>query len=179
METKTHYRNVAKSDHLGVADLEDFIEKNIPLIFTIKQVKQELKVSVAGRKGDYNIAYFEQNVVDQKGNKIKIKPLVLNVTNAKIISGFNPTKENIKGSPFVEDWSNTKIQLYIDPNVKMKGEIVGGVRINPMQPKEVVKKSFTEVNFEPAKKASATIEMIKKSYSITPEMAAKYLEYVA
>ncbi|WP_299116873.1 hypothetical protein [uncultured Winogradskyella sp.] len=179
METKTHYRNIAKSDHLGVADLEDFNEKNIPLVFTIKEVKQELKVKVAGRTGDFNIAYFIQNIIDEKGQKVNVKPLVLNVTNAKIVSTFNPTKENPKGSPFVEDWSNTKIQLYIDPNVKMKGEVVGGVRINPMQPKEAIKKPFTEANFEPAKKANATIEMIKKSYSLTPEMEEKYLEYVA
>lgn len=49
METKTHYRKVFKSDHLGIADLEDFIEEK-SLIFTIKEVKQELNVAVAGKK---------------------------------------------------------------------------------------------------------------------------------
>ena len=55
---KNHYRKVFKSDHLGVADLEDLIEQKKPLIFTIKQVKQEWGVSVAGKKGNHNIAYF-------------------------------------------------------------------------------------------------------------------------
>jgi hypothetical protein len=39
------------------------------------------------------------------------------------------------GSPFVEDWNNIPVQLYIDYNVKMKGDIVGGVRINPKAPR--------------------------------------------
>lgn len=163
METKTHYRKVFKSDHLGVADLEEYLEEKRPLIFTIKEVRQEINVSVAGRRGDHNIAYFYEN----------IKPLVLNSTNSKIVKSFN------NNSPFVEDWKDTKIQLYIDNNVKMKGEIVGGVRINPVQPKAKVKPIFTETNFEKAKKANATIEQIKKVYTITEEVEKKYLDYVA
>lgn len=117
--SKTHYRKVFKSDHLGIADLEDLIETKQRLVFTIKEVKQEYNVSVAGRKGNHNIAYFKED----------IKPLILNATNSKIVKGFN------NNSPFVEDWNNTLIELYIDPNVKMKGEIVGGVRVKPNQPK--------------------------------------------
>ena len=118
MKSKTHYRKVFKSDHLGVADLEDFIEEKKKLVFTIKQVKQEYEISVAGRKGNYNIAYFVED----------IKPLVLNATNSKIVKSFN------NGSPFVEDWSNTAVELYIDESIKLKGDVVGGVRIRTVQP---------------------------------------------
>lgn len=163
METKTHYRKVFKSDHLGIADLEDFIEEKKSLIFTIKEVKQELNVAVAGKKGNFNIAYFKEN----------IKPLVLNATNSKILKSFS------NGSPFVEDWDNTLIELYIDSNVRMKGETVGGVRIKPIQPKAKVKPQFTEVNFEKAKAAKATVEMIMKSYEIDTETILKYKQYVA
>jgi hypothetical protein len=163
MENKTHYRKVFKSDHLGVADLEEYIEEKRPLIFTIKEVKQEFNVSIAGRKGNHNIAYFIDG----------IKPLVLNATNSKIVKSFN------KNSPFVEDWKMTKIELYIDYNVKMKGEVVGGVRIKAVQPKDKVKPNFTEANFEKAKKANATIEQIKKAYNFTIETGVKYLDYVA
>ena len=163
MENKTHYRKVFKSDHLGVADLEEFIEEGRPLIFNIKHVKQEIGVVVAGRKGNHNIAYFYEN----------IKPLVLNSTNSKVVKSFN------KNSPFVEDWANTKIALYIDETVKMKGEVVGGVRIRQVQPKEKVKPFFKEANFENAKKANATIDIIKKAYSITKEIEKNYLDYVA
>jgi len=161
MEAKHHYRAVAKSDHLGSADLEDFIEQKKSLIFTIKEVKQEYGASVAGKKGDFNIAYFVEN----------IKPLVLNSTNAKQIKSF------CGGSPFVEDWKLVPIELYLDANVKMKGEVVGGIRIKPIQPKAKVKLSFTEANFDKAKQANATKEQIEKSYKITDEIYKKYLEY--
>jgi len=49
-QPKHHYRNVYKSDHLGIADLEEMIEQGKPLIFTIREVKQELGKSVAGKK---------------------------------------------------------------------------------------------------------------------------------
>lgn len=123
MSEKTHYRKVFKSDHLGVADLEDFIEAGRDLVFTIKQVKQEIGAKVAGRKIDANIAYFED-----KG----VKPLVVNATNSKTL------KELSGGSPFVEDWRGITIQLYIDSEAKLKGETVGGVRISS---KRVAKRS--------------------------------------
>lgn len=121
-DKKTHYRKVYKSNHLGVADLEDYMENDVILKFNIKVVKQEIGAVVAGRKGDYNIAYFEE-----KG----IKPWVINATNATILSGF-------ARSSFVEDWSGLYIQLYIDHSVKMKGDIVGGVRVFHVQPKKVL-----------------------------------------
>ena len=116
---KTHYRKVFKSDHLGSADLEEFIEEKKPLVFTIKEVRQEYGTKVAGRKIDANIAYFEES----------IKPLVLNATNSKIVKGLSG------GSPFVEDWKGILVELYIDKMVKMKGEVVGGIRIKEEPPK--------------------------------------------
>lgn len=129
MNEKTHYRKVFKSDHLGVADLEDLIEAKTPLVFTITHVNQELGVAVAGRKGNYNIAYFKE----------KIKPLVLNATNSKVM------KKLSGGSVFVEDWTNITVSLYIDASAKLKGEIVGGVRINPTAPK-MEKREITPQN---------------------------------
>lgn len=117
--SRTHYRKVYKSNHLGQADIEDFIESGSNLIFTIDHVKQEYGVAVAGRKGDHNIAYFKEN----------IKPWVINATNGTILRKF------AGGSPIIEDWSNIIVQLYIDPNVKMKGDVVGGVRVRPQQPR--------------------------------------------
>ena len=158
---KTHYRKVFKSDHLGTADLEDFIEEGKPLIFTIAHVKQEINVSVAGRKGNHNIAYFKEN----------IKPLVLNATNSKTVKGF------AAGSPFVEDWNNITVELYLDASVKMKGETVGGVRIRPTQPVKI-KPFFSEANFEKAKEAGATLELIEKRYQVTEQVKTQYLQYV-
>lgn len=114
-DNKTHYRKVFKSDHLGVADLEDLIECKSNLVFTIKHVRQEFGVKVAGRKGNFNIAYFNES----------IKPLVLNATNSKVMKAL------AGGSAFVEDWGGIKVRLYIDPTASFGGEITGGVRINP------------------------------------------------
>ena len=88
------------------------------MIFTVQQVRQELGAKVAGKKIDANIMYFELK------NGIKIKPLVLNATNAK-------TMKKITGSGFIEDWAGFNVRLYIDANVSMMGEKVGGVRVHP------------------------------------------------
>ena len=113
-QSKTHYRKVFKSDHLGVADLEDYKETGSSLIYTIAHVRQEMGTRVAGKKIDANIAYFVES----------IKPLVLNATNSRVM-------KDLSGSCFVENWNNITVQLYIDPTAKLKGEVVGGVRINP------------------------------------------------
>ena len=161
MEKKHHYRNVFKSDHLGSADLEELIENGSKLIFTIQYAKQEFGVKVAGKKIDANIVYFKE----------PIKPMVVNSTNGKIIRQF-------AGSPMVEDWKDILVELYIDENVKsVTGGTTQGVRIRQIQPK-IEKKEFTEELFERAKKANATIENIKKTYSVTPEIETKYLAYV-
>ena len=157
---KHHFRKVYKSDHLGVADLEEYLEDGKQLIFTIKQVRQETNATVAGKKGNFNIAYFIE----------PIKPLVLNATNAKQIKTFT-------GSSFVEDWVNVKIELYCDELVKMKGEVVGGVRIKQVQPRDKVKPQFTVDKITATFEKGITIEKIKEVYSITAEVEAQYLAY--
>ena len=152
METKTHYRKVFKSDHLGSADLEEMIEEGKKLIFTIKEVKQEYGVTVAGKKIDANIAYFKED----------IKPLVLNATNSKQVGKFTNSK-------FVEDWANTLIELYIDSTVKMKGEVVGGVRIRPTQPKSKQELTPTHPRWNDAKLAvsNGKLDGVKKQFEIS------------
>jgi hypothetical protein len=157
MSEKTHYRKVFKSDHLGVADLEEMLEAGKKLIFTIKEVKQEYGTKVAGRKIDANIAYFVED----------IKPMVLNATNSKVIKSFA-----VNGSPFVEDWTNKLIELYIDPSVKMKGEVVGGVKIMPVQPR-VKKPELTpdHKRWSAAKEAvkGGKLDGVKKQFEISKE----------
>lgn len=151
MSDKTHYRRVFKSDHLGIADLEDYQEAGSNLQFEISHVKQEIGVSVAGRKGNHNIAYFKE----------QIKPLVLNATNAKTIKSF------CNNSPFVEDWNNIRVQLYIDPHVKMKGEIVGGVRIHPNQPQS---KATLQIDTPAFDRAVAAFIRDKNIHKVTEYM---------
>jgi len=156
-QAKTHYRKVFKSDHLGVADLEDLIESGHNLIFTISHVKQEYGVRVAGKKGDYNIAYFAEG----------IKPLVLNAGNSKIMKNLSG------GSSFIDDWANIPVRLYIDPSVSFGKEIVGGVRIHPDKP--VMRQSLQPDTkaWENAKAAyvrDGNLDAVKKRMDVSPEI---------
>lgn len=169
-----NYRNVYKSDHLGSVDLEEFIEAGRPLVFTIKNVVQYLKkdvqihkVKVAGKSGDFNIAYFVEN----------IKPWVLNSGNAKIIRSF----AGKEATNSVSTWKNIPVELYIDHEVKFGNDIVSGIRVKPIKPvlQPKAKPEFTESNFEKAKAAGATIEAIENVYKLTEEVKEKYLEYVS
>ena len=167
--THTDWRKYRKSTHLASADLDAMETDGIPLIFTIKEVKYETGVDVSGTKMDGIFCYFMQNV----------KPLKLNSTNNKILSGFAKKGGLIgKGCHVIENWKGMTIELYVDRNVKMMGAITDGIRIKPILP--VLKKVlpvFTEANFEAAKSKNATIEQIKSIYSITPEIQTKYEQY--
>lgn len=165
----TDWRKFRKSTHLASADLDAMESEGRQLIFTIKEVKYEEEVNVSGTKMNGIFCYFVEN----------IKPLKLNSTNNKILAGF--AKQNGyqgKDSNIIENWKGLVIELYVDRNVKMMGAITDGVRIKPIQPKiNKSKPMFTEANFEKAKQANATIEMIKKNYEITKEIEDKYEQY--
>jgi hypothetical protein len=63
--------------------------------------------------------------------------LVLNATNANTIrrlGGFGTD---------VDTWLNLAVELYIDSSVKMKGQVVGGVRIRTTSPTPRVEVSDT------------------------------------
>lgn len=164
--SKTHYRRVFKSDHLGVADLEDYIEQGRPLVFTIKEVKSEMDTVVAGKKGNHNIAYF----VDKD-----VKPLVLNSINSKRVKSFN------NESPFVEDWSNTVIELYIDDKVKFGKDTVGGVRVKTQQPKiETKRKPINDDRFatalEQINSGNFAVETLREKFDLTEDQELKLKE---
>jgi hypothetical protein len=117
------YRKAYKSDHLGVVDLEEMIENKQSLTVTIKEVWFEEGCIVAGNKGNHNIAYFVE----------PIKPLVVNSTNAQTI------RRLCNGGANLNTWKMpVQVELYIDATVKMKGQIVGGVRLRkPMNVPQV------------------------------------------
>jgi hypothetical protein len=114
---KPHWKKIFKSDHLGVYDLDELVARGVELIFTIShgiQYDEDNKVKVAGRMIAANIVWFNED----------IKPWVVNSGNAKIL-------QRLSGTGLVPDWAGTTIRLFADPNVKMKGETVGGIKIYP------------------------------------------------
>lgn len=171
MENQTDWRKYRKSTHLASADLDALETEGKKLIFTIKEVKYEENVDVSGTKMNGIFCYFVE----------PIKPLKLNSTNNKILSGF-AKKNGLVGKEchIIENWKGMLIELYVDRNVKMMGAITDGVRIKPLQPTQnKVLPNFTEAQFENAKKANATIEQIKTKYTLTPEIEKLYGEYCA
>ena len=161
-------RKHRKSTHLASADLDAMTSENKPLIFTIEDVWYELGVNVSGNSTD---GYF----CKLKGAP---KDMVLNSTNRNILANFARNNGFKDAEAYnIGNWKGLVIELMVDRNVKMMGKTVDGMRIKPIQPKKKELPIFTEDRFEAAKKANATIELIKISYTLTPEMEQKYLDY--
>lgn len=173
MQNKSHYRKVRKTPHLGVADLEEYQEEGMKsFIFTVKEVKQFIYdpkdknsgVVVGGRRGSHNIVFWTNP---------KIKPWALNATNETDLKGFFK-------SSFVDDWNNLTIELYIKNGVRsVSGGTTDGIRIQPILPVAKVKQPFTDEHFEAAHKNKATLESIKKHYTVTKEIEEKFKSYGA
>jgi hypothetical protein len=162
---QTDWRKYRKSSHLASADLDAMESDGIPLLFTIKEVKYESQTMVSGTKMDGIFCYFQE----------PLKPLKLNSTNCNILASFTGIAG--KEKHIIENWVGLKIELFVDHNVKFKGTIVDGIRINPVKYKEKTKPTFTEAKFEAAKKSGATLEQIKSHYLITPEIEQLWNNY--
>lgn len=120
----THWRKADKTDFLGACDLDE--GKDLTLNIAKVEIKE---AKVRGVKGLFRIATFKENV----------KPMILNVGNAKIIKSF------AKNDPFIENWANIPITLYVIDNAKLGSETVEALRIRPMQPKLNKKKLTPEM----------------------------------
>lgn len=113
-EVSGHWKKlVSDPKYLGAADLEGMPE----IAGTISGTAKEMVQNASGRV-EKTVLHFEENM----------KPLVLNATNSKMIT-------KLAGTPMVEGWKGIKIQLYFDPKVKFAGDMVGGVRVRPYQPR--------------------------------------------
>ncbi len=104
----THWKKLTNPNYLGSYAFED----NNDLICTIQKVQNEVVTGDGGRKEECTVCYFVENV----------KPMILNKTNMKAIA-------KLLGTPYIENWVNKKIQIYVDPKVKFGREITGGLRI--------------------------------------------------
>lgn len=117
-ENKTHYRKAFNSPYLSSADIVE------PTILTIKYVRLE-KDLTKKTKDFFNTAYF---VEDHIRDGEKLKPMILNATNSR-------TVKCLVNSPFIDDWSNLPVTVYVDSKVRMMGEFVDGLRISIEKPR--------------------------------------------
>lgn len=111
-EASTHYRKVFDSPYLSSMDVVD------PITLTIARVTQETD-KTKKTKDTFNTAYFVEKFI-RPGEKLK--PMILNATNSK-------TMAKITGSPFIEDWSNTRITVYVERGIKFGRDTVDGLRV--------------------------------------------------
>lgn len=154
METKTHWKKIHNPDYIGAYTLMETGEP-VDLIVKIKSVAQK---PVKGEDGKE-----EQLMVAELFNQ---KPWVVNATNAKMLT-------KILGSPFIEDWANKSVSLYV-AKIRAFGETVDALRVRPQLPvSKLPDLTPDHPKWNGAKEAvkagNTTIEAIRKSYTLTPE----------
>lgn len=117
MTDKTHYRKAFDSPYLSSADIVE------PTTLTIKRVTLE-KDRTKKSKELFNTAWFVEK--ELRPGEI-LKPMILNATNSKTVKALT-------GSPYIEDWNDVRITVYVDKNVRFGNDNVEGLRISPKPP---------------------------------------------
>lgn len=98
--------DLRKSNFITKADVEK------PILVTIIGCK-EFNVARDGAEPDMRWALMFDEID---------KPFICNVTNGEIIKHFT-------GTGNIDDWKETKIVLYHEPNIMFGGKMVGGIRV--------------------------------------------------
>jgi hypothetical protein len=114
-DNKTHFRKAFDSPYLSSADIVE------ATTLTVKRVTLELD-RTKKTKDLFNTAHFAEREL-RPGEKLK--PMILNATNSKML-------RDISGSPFIEDWCDLRVTVYVDHNVKFGREVTEGLRIMPL-----------------------------------------------
>jgi hypothetical protein len=112
MTEKTHYRKAFHSPYLSAADITE------PVVLTIQRVNLEPD-KTKKTKDLFNTAYFVERQI-RVGEPLK--PMILNATNSKML-------KTLTDSPFIDDWQNVAVTVFVDSNVKFGRETMEGLRI--------------------------------------------------
>jgi len=156
-KNKTHYRKAFKSPYLSSADIVG--ETSL----TIEKVTLEID-RTKKTQNNFNTAHFTEKEI-RSGEPLK--PMILNATNSKMM-------HSITGSHFIEDWNSVRVIVYVDPNVKNRGEIVEGLRIKKAPEKPEITPKNTE-KWERAKlvyKRDGKFDEVLKHVKMSPENQA-------
>lgn len=126
MERNIDCMKYRKSTHLAGVDVETIIAEKGKCVLTIKDAFYDKGVDVSGNKTD---GYFIVFVED-------VKPMVVNSGNRKVISSIVKIKKGCtpQESRNLGNWIGLTIDLVFDANVKMMGQIVGGIKVSPTSP---------------------------------------------
>ena len=116
----THWKQLTNPDYIGAYAFGPNEEKT----GTIAYVREEQVIGSDGKKEECIVAHFTEK---------ELKPLILNVTNCKMISKLYKT-------PYIEDWAGKRITMRVQ-QVKAFGDVVDAVRIKPEIPKAAPKQT--------------------------------------
>ena len=111
---KIHWKKVFNSDYLGSCD----IPEGKDIVLTISHVQIKKVKNTDGKEQERNIALFTDN---------NVKPMILNATNCKVIKKFAK-------SPYIDDWKNIIISVYVKDDIRSFGETTEGLRIRDIHP---------------------------------------------
>jgi hypothetical protein len=147
---KTHFKKLRNPDYLGSWDLADENGNYRNKVVTITKVSKKMVHDGKGGQEECITVDFAE-----------CKPMIMNSTNLKTIF-------KVLNSPYIEDWTGSKIELTVE-KVKAFGEIHDALRViknslelTPKHPKWNGAKTAL-------KEGKVTLEAIKKQYSITLE----------
>lgn len=132
----THFRKAFDSPYLSSADIVE------PTPLTVAYVRLEAD-HTKKTKDMFNTAHFVEKEL-RPGEKLK--PMILNATNSKMM-------RNLTGTPFIEEWVNLRVTVYVDPNVKFGKESVEGLRISSKAPARATLTPSNAKQWEGAKAA--------------------------
>jgi len=152
-----------KSTHLASVDVDSIISEKGKCILTIKEAYFAKGIDVSGTKKDGYFLEFEEDV----------KPMVANSTNRMKIANIIKSQKNLNAvdSRNIGNWIGLKIQLIVDNNVKMMGQIVDGIRVVEMVELPVLDEKHPKFKaVKESLKNGFTIEQVKTKYQVSEEI---------
>lgn len=140
-ETDVDSMKYRKSTHLAGVDVEMMVQDSGKCILTIKEAYYSHNEIVNGVKQGVNVSgkilegYFIE--FSEEG----VKPMMVNSTNRQAINTLVKTTKGLSSaeSRILKNWVGERIELMFDPSVKMKGKVVGGIKVSPLPPVKVKK----------------------------------------
>lgn len=172
METNIDCMKYRKSTHLASVDVEAIIAEKGSCELTIKLAFYDKGVDVSGNKTDgYFLRFEEPNVKDMvvnSGNRKKIAAIVKELKNCTPVESRN-----------ISNWAGVKIKLNVDSNIKMMGQIVGGIVVDT-QYNSQPKKTLNEANeaFEKVNSRESFVEAMRvfDEFMLNPDIVEKCKE---
>ena len=153
-----------KSTHLASVDVDSIIAEKGKCILTIKEAYFSKGIDVSGTKKDGYFLEFEEDV----------KPMVANSTNRMKIATIIKKQKALSSvdSRNIGNWIGMKIELIVDNNVKMMGQVVDGIRV--VEPIELPILTDKHPKYKAVKDAVSsgqyTVEQVRLKYQVSNEV---------